>query len=189
MRKIAPEAYTKHSMQSTPALSDASADLGGRAAGTGTRTRARRLLYHLRQHWQGPWSWTRSNFGMNIYSVTQSRCHDSLTDKKFAPARACGGRYARFCQASWESVRYRHLNTTPDVRSQPAGPRLPGEDGPAGTWTMTQPVHRLGRHTWTELAVLAQGRTGVARQQHRARPQPGLTQTASPSDLSPTRIA
>ena len=86
-------------------------------------------------------------------------------------------------------MRHRHLNTALDVRSQAAGPRRPGTDGPARTRTAPQPAHRLGRQTRTELAVLAQGTTGVARQQHRARPQPGLTRTASLSDLSPTRIA
>ena len=107
----------------------------------------------------------------------------------FAPARACGGRYARFCQASWESVKFRLLNTAPDVRSQPAGPRLPGRDGPAGTRTVTQPAHRPGRQAGTGPAASAQGMIGVARQQHRARPQPGLTWTAGLSDPSPTRSA
>ena len=74
------------------------------------------------------------------------------------------------------------------MRSHPAGPRRLGTDGPTRTRTTPRPRHQLGSHFQTELAATAPRRTRTARQQHRARPQAGLTRTASLSDLSPTWI-
>ncbi len=79
-------------------------------------------------------------------------------------------------------MRYRHLNTAPDVRSQAAGPRRPGTDGPARTRTAPQPAHRLGSHIRTERAVTAQRRAWTARQQHRVRLLAGPTLTAGLSN-------
>ena len=53
-----------------------------------------------------------------------------MTDKNFAPARACGGRYARFCQASWESVRYRQLKHCPGRAQSVRRPKAPWDRRP-----------------------------------------------------------
>jgi hypothetical protein len=76
-------------------------------------------------------------------------------------------------------VRNRHPNTAPDVRSQPAGPRPTGTDGPTRTRTASRPAYRLGRHTRTNPATQTQRRTWAARRQHRNQPQAGQARTAS----------
>ncbi len=63
-------------------------------------------------------------------------------------------------------MRNRHPNTTPDVRSQPAGPRPTGTDGPTRTRTASRPAYQLGCHTRTDPATQTQRRTWAAHQQH-----------------------
>ena len=76
-------------------------------------------------------------------------------------------------------MRNRHPNTTPDVRSRPAGPRPTGTDSPTRTRTASRPAYQLGCHTRTNPATQTQRRTWAARRQHRNQPQAGPARTAS----------
>ena len=92
--EIAPEAYSLPPCKALRHARMLQWTSGGRTTGTGTGTGTQRHLHHLRQHGHGPVSWTWSNLGMNIYSVTQSRCHDSLSDKTDAKRIMRGKIYA-----------------------------------------------------------------------------------------------